>query len=53
MQKYDDVYTIWASSVTVVVKNPLANAGDTRDSGSVPESGGSSRVGNGTPLQYS
>ena len=26
---------------------------ETRDSGSVPESGGSSRVGNGTPLQYS
>ena len=36
-----------------VVKNPPANAGDIRDMGSIPESGTSPRVGDGTPLQYS
>ena len=36
-----------------VVKNPLANAGDTRDSGSIPGSERSPGVGNGKPLQYS
>ena len=34
-----------------VVKNLLANAGDTRDSGSIPGSGRSLGLGNG-PLQY-
>ena len=33
-----------------VVKNLPANAGDT---GLIPESGGSPREGNGSPLQYS
>ena len=33
-----------------LVKNPLANAGDTS---SIPESGGSPGEGNGNPLQYS
>ena len=36
-----------------VVKNPLTSAGDERDTGSVPESGRSPRVGNGNPLYYS
>ena len=36
-----------------VVKNPSANAGDTRDTGSVPGSGRSPGGGNGNPLQYS
>ena len=39
-----------------VVKNPPANAGvsgDTRDTVSIPGSGRSSGVGNGSPLQYS
>ena len=36
-----------------VVKNPPANAGDTRDMGSIPGSGSSPEVGNGNPLQYS
>ena len=36
-----------------MVKNPPANAGDTRDSGSIPELGRSLGVGNGTPPQYS
>ena len=35
-----------------VVKNPPANAGDTRDAGSIPGSGRSPGVGNGKQLQY-
>ena len=41
-----------ASLVALVVKNPLANAGDTRDAGSIPGSGRSPRGGHGNPLQY-
>ena len=36
-----------------VVKNPPANAGNARDSGSTPGSERSPGVGNGNPLQYS
>ena len=36
-----------------MVKNPPANAGDTRDMGSVPGWGRSPEGGNGNPLQYS
>ena len=36
-----------------VVKNPPANAGDTRDAGSTPGSGRSPGGANGNPLQYS
>ena len=36
-----------------VIKNPPANARDTRDAGSIPGSGRSHRGGNGNPLQYS
>ena len=36
-----------------MVKNPSANAEDTRDEGSIPGSGISPGVGNGHPLQYS
>ena len=36
-----------------VVKNLPANAGDTRDVGSISGSGRSPGVGNGNPLQYS
>ena len=36
-----------------VLKNPSANAGDTRDVGSIPGLGRSPGVGNGNPLQYS
>ena len=39
--------------MTLVVKNLLANAGDIRDSGSIPESGRSLGEGNSNPLQYS
>ena len=36
-----------------VVKNPSANAGDTRDEGLIPSLGRSPGGGNGNPLQYS
>ena len=36
-----------------MVKNPLVNAGDTRDVGSIPGLGRSPGVGNDNPLQYS
>ena len=42
-----------ASQVVLVVKNPPANAGDIRDSGSIPGLGRSPGVGNGNPLHYS
>ena len=35
-----------------MVKNPPANAGDTRDMGLIPGSGRSPREGNGNLLQY-
>ena len=41
------------SQVVIVVKNLPANAGDTRDLGSIPGSGRSHGRGNGNPLQYS
>ena len=37
----------------MVVKNPPANVGDMRDSGSVPGLGRSPGEGHGSPLQYS
>ena len=40
----------WAAQVALVVKNPLANAGDVRDSGLIPGSGRFHGVGNGNPL---
>ena len=39
--------------MALVVKNPLANAGDIRDTGSIPGLERSSGGGNGNPLQYS
>ena len=41
----------WASQVALVVKNPPANAGDIRDSGSVPGSGRFPVGGHGNSLQ--
>ena len=41
------MYVIWASQVVLVVKNLPANAGDTRDVGSIPESGRSPGLGSG------
>ena len=47
-------YIIYGSSLVVqMVKNLPANAGDTGDTGSIPESGRSSGGGNGNPLQDS
>ena len=42
-----------ASQAAVVVKNPPANAGDIRTTGSIPGSGRSPGGGHGIPLQYS
>jgi len=42
-----------ASQVTVVGKNLLVNAGDERDTGSIPGSGRCPGGGHGNPLQYS
>ena len=39
--------------MVLVVRNPPANAGDTKDVGSIPRSGRSHGEGNGNPLQYS
>ena len=41
------------SQVALVVKNPPANAGASRDRGSIPGSERSPGVGNSNPLQYS
>ena len=43
----------WAYQVALVIKNPPANAGDVRDTGSIPGSGRSPGAGHGNPLQYS
>ena len=39
--------------MALVVKNLPANAGDARNTGSIPGSGRSPGLGNGNPLQYS
>ena len=41
-----------ASQVALVIKNPLDNAGDAREAGSVPGLGRSPGGGHGNPLQY-
>ena len=43
----------WASQVVLMVKNSPANAGDVRDTGSIPGSGRFPGGGHGNPLQYS
>ena len=43
----------YGKQVGLVVKHSPANAGDTRDAGSIPGSGGSPGVGNGNLTQYS
>ena len=42
----------WASQVVLVVKNLPANAGDIRDTGSIPASGRFPGGRHGNPLQY-
>ena len=50
---YIHTYTVYgASQVALVIKNPLVNAGDQRDTGSIPGSGRSPGGGNGNPFQY-
>ena len=44
---------VGAFQVALVVKNPPVNAGDVRDTNSVPGLGRSPVDGNGSPLQYS
>ena len=46
---------VWvgASQVVLVIKNPPANLGDIRDSGSIPGLGRPPRGGHGNPLLYS
>ena len=44
---------LWASQLTLVVKNLPAKAGDVRHKGSVPGSGRSPGGGHDNPLQYS
>ena len=54
MSHYCVVQREWGGPVVaLVVKNPLANAGDIRDVGSIPGSGRSLRGGHGNPPQYS
>ena len=47
------IFIYGASQVVLVVKNPPAAAGDTRDLGSIPGSGRSPAEVHGNPLQYS
>ena len=51
--KYPSNKKSWASHVVLMVKNLPANAGDTRDTGSIPGLGRSPGGGNGNPLQHS
>ena len=46
-------YSMWASQVAIVVKNPLANAGDIRDTVLIPRSGRSPEGRHDNSLQYS
>ena len=46
-------HNLGTTQVVLVVKNLRANAGDARDTGSIPGLGRSPEVGNGMPLQYS
>ena len=54
-----EYFSLWffrkhnASQVALVVKNPPANAGNTRDAGLIPGLGRAPGVGNGNPIQYS
>ena len=48
----DDFSYLKCFLAVLMAKNPPANAGDTRNMGSIPGSGRSPRVGNGTSLQY-
>ena len=47
------MYKFRAFQMALVVRNLPANAGDIRDTGSIPGSGRSPGEGNGNPFQYS
>ena len=47
------LWSIWASQVVLVVKNPPAKARDLGDTDSIPGLGRSPGGGHGNPLQYS
>ena len=47
------LFVFGASQVVLLVKNPPANAGNVRDSGSIPGLGRLPGGGHGNPLQYS
>ena len=47
------IFHLWASQVMLVVKNPLANAGDVRDMSSILGLGRYPGGGHGNPPQYS
>ena len=49
----NQMQSIWASQMVLVVKNLSANAGDTRDMGSILALGRYLEGGYGNPLQYS
>ena len=52
--KLSDIgWTSWTFPVAPVVKNPPANAGEVRDTASIPRLGRSPGGENGNPLQYS
>ena len=46
------LFKCYCSLNFLVIKNPLANAEDVRDTGSVPRSERSPEGGHGSPLQY-
>ena len=48
-----DVFPVEGALVALMVKNLPADAGDLRDTGSIPGSGRSLGGGHGNPLQYS
>ena len=54
MYQISTLYTLnWAFQAVLVVKNSPANAGDIRDTSSIPELGRSPGAGHDSPLQYS
>ena len=53
MHAYGIILSVRAAQVVLVVKNPLANAGDIRDVGLIPGSGRCPGGRHGNPLQYS
>ena len=51
--RWENIFIFGNSQVTLVVKNPPANAGNARDVGSIPELGRSPRGWYSNPVQYS